>query len=487
MEEKQDLLRVGQRGDYEKYVVMPSSVVDAVEGAQSEFITHYDGDSDKMFSEAEDEDHGQTISIGGKQYEYVPWGGDNTLPYDVQTKIGRNMVTAQCQNFNTLTCYGQGLQFFERATASSTPASRKPRRASDPEIRNFCMRNAIHLQFWEQATDMKYFFFSVMVLTLSRDGKKIVQLRHKDACHCRFAPRDRKTGRSPYVIVANWRKGVPERAKVFPLLDDTDPLGDLLVRLGREPDPETGLTKATTSDRSFAIVCRVPTIGNPLYPVPYYFSIFLDAWYDIYRLIGTGKRFMIKNTAAPRIQIEIHKNYWNNVCNEEGITDPEKRKERIKRERENITDFCTKPENAGKAWITSYDTVIDGKEIRMVRIYTLGSDSKKEGGDWADDLVEASNALCFAMGVHPNMVGATPGKSQMNNSGSDKRELFNLKQSLEKAWHDVMEVPYHVMLHFNGWDERYDIDVPMIEMTTLDKNKEFDLKTDSHESGNNQG
>ena len=99
---------------------------------------------------------------------------------------------------------------------------------------------------------------------------------------------------------------------------------------------------------------------------------------------------------------------------------------------------------------------------------------------------EAANSLCFAMGVHPNMVGATPGKSQMNNSGSDKRELFNLKQAIEKPWHDVMEVPYHVLMHFNGWDEKFDIKVPMIEMTTLDKDKEFDIRKDSHEPGNNK-
>ena len=482
--EKQDLLKVGQSGDYDRYEVMPSSVVDAVEGLQSEFITHYGRDSDGGFADAEDEDITQTIGIGGRQYEYVPWGGDNMLPYHVQTLIGKNMVTSQCQQFNTLTCYGQGLQFFERAAVSNASSSGKPRRASDPEIRDFCMRNAIHLQFWEQATDMKYYFFSVLTITLSRDGTKIVQLRHQDACHCRFTSRKNKKGRSEYVIVANWRKGTPERARVYPLLDEVDPLGDLMVRLGKEPDPETGLTNARTSDRSFAIVCRVPTIGHQIYPMPYYFSVFLDAWYDIYRLIGTGKRFLIKNTASPRWQVEIHKNYWNNVCNEEGITDPEKRKERIKRERMNITEFLTKPENAGKTWITSYDTVIDGKETRMVRIYPLGVD-KKEGGDWADDMQEASNALCFAMGVHPNMVGATPGKSQMNNSGSDKRELFNLKQSIEKPWHDVMEVPYHVMLHFNGWDERYDIQVPMIEMTTLDKNKEINVKHDDNGTGNN--
>ena len=256
MEEKLDLLRVGQEGDYERYEVMPSTVVDAVEGVQTEFITRYGHDSDGGFADAEDDDRRQTISIGGRQYEYVPWGGDNMLPYHVQVLIGKNMVTSQCQQFNSLTCYGHGLQFFNRGTED---------RASNPEIRNFCLRNALHLQFWEQATDMKYYFFSVLVITLSRDGSKIVQLRHQ------------------------------------------------------------GKRSAGTADHSFAVVCKVPTVGHQIYPMPYYYSIFLDAWYDIYRLIGTGKRYMIKNTAAPRWQVEIHRNYWNNVCNEEGITDPEKR------------------------------------------------------------------------------------------------------------------------------------------------------------------
>ena len=126
MEEKQDLLKVGQKGDYEVYEMAPCSVVDAVEGVQSEIISHYDKDTDSMFADAEDDEITETISIGGRLYEYVPWGGDNMLPYHVQTLIGKNMVTSQCQQFNTLTCYGQGLQFFNRGTKE---------RASDPEIR----------------------------------------------------------------------------------------------------------------------------------------------------------------------------------------------------------------------------------------------------------------------------------------------------------------------------------------------------------------
>ena len=311
-------------------------------------------------------------------------------------------------------------------------------------------------------------------------------MRHEDACHCRFSPRNKK-GSSEYVIIANWRKANPKKARVLPLLDEVDPLGDLMVRLGREPDPETGKRTAGTADRHFAVVCRVPTVGHQIYPMPYYYSIFLDAWYDIYRLIGTGKRYMIKNTSAPRIQVEVHRTYWDNVCREENITDKVKRAKRIKLERRRITEFCTKPENAGKAWVTSYDSLPDGKgEKRMVRVYNLMEGKSKEGGDWIDDMGEASNSLCFSMGVHPNMVGATPGKSQMNNSGSDKRELFTLKQALEKMFHDVMEVPFHVIMHFNGWDEKFSIDVPMIQLTTLDENKDAKEVTQKpDDDGNN--
>ena len=51
--------------------------------------------------------------------------------------------------------------------------------------------------------------------------------------------------------------------------------------------------------------------------------------------------------------------------------------------------------------------------------------------------------------IHPNLVGATPGKGQQNNSGSDKRELFTLKQSLEIAYHDLMKQPLETVAAFN--------------------------------------
>ncbi len=472
-------IHTGQSGEWERYRVVPSGVVSTL--ARNSVNTEYGDDTSSVFDGDEMGDStGRSVMTGkdGRQkYTYIPFGADDQLPFEIMRRIGSNMVASQCQSFNILACYGQGVRFVDREDHADV---------SDPEILDFCLRNSLHETFLEQATDMKYFFFTVTVVILSRDARRIVQVRHKESCYCRFEKAD-ASGRIGHVFYANWRNQSPdpEDVEVIPLLDVHDPLGDLRVRLGQEPDPLTGVRRkfvdahAATRDRKFAILSRMPTPGLQYYPVPYYASMFRDSWFDIYRLIGIGKRFMIKNTSAPRVQIEVHYDYWNNVCDIENITDEAERVKRKEREKQNIVDFVTGPENAGKALVSGYYVDPNGKENRMVRIFNL-SDGGKQGGDWSDDMSEASNALCFALGVHPNLVGATPGKSQMNNSGSDKRELFTLKQRLEKAFHDVMCKPYHVISHFNGWNDRVTVDVPIIELTTLDENKDSKVVTNSN-------
>jgi len=472
------MVPVGTKGEYDVFSIAPCSIEDAMQ-LEAEVTTHYQHDTEGIY-ESMDDINTTFVRVGNRWYEYVDFGKDNLAPYRNQQLIEANMVMSGCQLFNIQSCYGQGIHFLDRETGEMT---------KDKEIRDFCLRNAIHHQWLRMATDIKYNFFSVMVIYLSRDHSKIVQIRMRNACDCRFTKRN-EFGQIEHVLVGDFRSGRSQTIEAIPLLDEIDPLGDLEYRLGKAPHIYTSEKIAEPPMGScckFAILCLVPTPGYRYYPIPYYTSIYRDAWYDIYRLIGIGKRYMIKNTSAPRIQVEVHRTYWDNVCREENITDKVKRAERIKEERRKITEFCTKPENAGKAWVTSYDSLPDGKgERRMVRVYNLMEGKSKEGGDWIDDMGEASNSLCFSMGVHPNMVGATPGKSQMNNSGSDKRELFTLKQALEKMFHDVMEVPFHVIMHYNGWDEKFSINVPMIQLTTLDKNKDAEEKTvNTDDNGNN--
>lgn len=404
------------------------------------------------------------IEIGKKSYTYIPFGEDDMLPYEIIRRIGESSVMAQNKLFNVLTCYGMGLQYNDVETKLPS---------KDKEVNLFRMHNSMSRFFLEQITDMKYFFFCVSAIILNKKGDKIVGIRHKEACYCRFT--QSKNGRSEYVLYANWRNSVtPDNVEVLPLLDELDPLGDLQKRMGL--DGQNGKVKSRQStepackERVFAIVTRFPTPGCQYYPVPYYSAIFRDKWYDISRLIAIGKMAKLKNHAAIPYLVEIHNDYWRGIFKEEHITDPEKQKQRKLAEKEKIRSFISGIENSGKLWIAGYYTTPDGKEVKMVRITRI--DTSKDGGDYSDDIAESNNMQCYADNIHPNLVGATPGKSQTNNSGSDKRELFTLKQSIEKAFHDLMETVHWVVIYFNHWEEKVYIDVPLIMLTTLDENKD---------------
>ena len=460
-----DLVKIGQNGEFGRYVIVPAVEIGGGDFKASTVNEQYGSDTATVFDEDTVFDvNFKPLEIKGKSYNYIPYGDDDDMPGKIRRLIGDNMVTAQGMAFDILACYGQGLRFVNRDDISKT--------ADDEEIRKFCLRNSIHECYMEQATDMKYYYFTVTEIILSGDMNKIVKIRHLESCYCRFE--QARNGRIEHVFYGDFG-GNTSLTKVvaIPLLDLYDPLGDLLVRLGREPDPKTGKMLKTTNEHKFAIACRMPTPGFRYYPLPYYLSIFRDHWYDIYKLIGLGKKYLIKNTSAPRVQIEVHDEYWQRVCQAENIIDPEKQVERIKEERQKIINFVCGPENAGKAILTHYYVDPNGKECRMVRIYDL-TEGRKQGGDWSDDMSEASNALCFALGVHPNLIGATPGKSQMNNSGSDKRELYTIAQALQKPYHDLLFTVHNLIIRFNDWKGAYP-DCPFIMLTTLDE--KADAKT----------
>lgn len=399
---------------------------------------------------------------------YVNFGEDNQLPFKIIKMIGQDEVMSQNKLFNVITCYGAGLKYMDVDTKQPT---------THPEIKSWLVRNSLPLFQLEQATDMKYFFFCVSVIILSKDGKKINRLIHKEACYCRFEKA--RYGKINHVIYANFRDKAslsPDDYEVIRLLDPRDPLGDLMVLMGREPGRD-GQTRVRTKDKKFAILVRFPTPGFQYYPVPYYTSIFRGDWYDIKRLIGKGKKAKLRNHASVKYQVEVHKDYWRNICDEEHITDPLKKQERIKKEKENIKNFVSGIENSGKVWITGYYVNPNGQEVRMVRINVI--ETGKEGGDWSEDIQEASNITCYGDNIHPNLVGATPGKGQSNNSGSDKRELFTLKQALEIPFHDLMNIPHNIVIEYNGWGEKVYPDIPMVLLTTLDQNTDAKQKTAS--------
>lgn len=381
-----------------------------------------------------------------KDLSFMPWGGDNLMPFYIIDLIEKDETLATCQLFNAEVCYGSGLQYCT-AKASANVAQ---------EVEDFLLDNDLASYFLGVCQDFKHFGFAVSVLILNEDGTKVVRLLRKEACYCRFAPAD-EDGRIPQILYANWRKSVcsRENIEVIELLDPTSPWRDLQRKLAMPG-----------KHRKFAFVSRVPTPDSTYYPIPHYAALFRGKWYNIKQLIGIAKEAKLKNSAPIKYHIEVGAKYWESIFRAEGITDRRKQQQRIVEEKQSILDFLTGAENSGKAWFSTFYITPDGKEQHDVVIHKI--DDSKEGGDWETDIQEAINMICFTMRVHSNLVGSVPGKAQSNNSGSDKRELYTIAQALQKPYHDLLFTVHRIIIRLNGWKGVHP-EIPFIQLTTLDE------------------
>ena len=80
--------------------------------------------------------------------------------------------------------------------------------------------------------------------------------------------------------------------------------------------------------------------------------------------------------------------------------------------------------------------------------------------------------VCFTMRVHSNLVGSVPGKSQSNNSGSDKRELYTIAQAMQQPYRDIIARVHRLIIRFNGWQGVH-VEFPFIQLTTLDEHQDM--------------
>ena len=323
------------------------------------------------------------------------------------------------------------------------------------QVSDFTLDNDLASYFLCVCQDFKHFGFCVSVIILNEDASRIVRIVRKQACYVRFALAD-KSGVIPYILYGNWRNTVsPEDIERIELLNPQSPFTDLQNR--------------SKKIKKFAVISRIPTPDNTYYPIPYYAALFKGKWFNIKQLIGIAKEAKLRNSAPIKYHIEIANSFWNNIFKVEGITDRVKQQERVNDEKDNIINFLTGMENSGKVLFSTFYVSPNGEEQHDVVINKIETD--KEGGDWATDIVEAINMMCFTMRVHSNLVGSVPGKSQTNNSGSDKRELYTIAQALQKPYHDLLFSVHRLIIRFNKWTA-VKPDCPFIQLTTLDENKD---------------
>lgn len=156
---------------------------------------------------------------------YIPWGGDNQMPFDLLALVEKDETLATCQCFNAEVCYGSGLQYCVAGASAHTQR----------EVEDFTLDNDLAAYFLGILQDFKHFGFAVSVLILNEDGSRIVRLLRKEACYCRFTPAD-SHGRISKILYANWRKAISSRSdiKEIDLLDTSAECMETMSELFRQ-------------------------------------------------------------------------------------------------------------------------------------------------------------------------------------------------------------------------------------------------------------
>lgn len=407
--------------------------------------------------------------------QYVTWGADDMLPYNLLDLIEKDETLSTCQIFNAEVCYGSGLKYCTEAAPEAVKS----------EVEDFLLDNPMPDYFLGVCQDFKHYNFSISVIILNDDGDKIVELHRKPACYCRFCPADEKTGKITKVLFAPFRNlAQSDTVEEIELLDPRSPWKDLQQRMGLRATRENGAGTTKTKTRKFAILSRFPGVDSMYYPIPHYAALFKGSWYNIKRLIGEAKMSKLKNAAPIKYVIEVSPRYWDNLFSNQHIVDAKKQEELINAKKQEMLEFLTNVENTGSVLFTPKSISLDGKgETADITVTSIDSKTK-EGGDWESDIAEAVNMMCFTMRVHSNLVGSVPGKAQTNNSGSDKRELYTIAQALQKPYHDILFLVHEIIIRFNKWKGVH-VDCPFIQLTTLDEHADAkEVSTNNNDKKN---
>lgn len=398
-------------------------------------------------------------------YEIEPWGDDNIQPKTVMDNIGKSEVIGANLEFNVLVGYGRGVVPMKRIIENKKVVGYEEI-IDDDKILNFCINNDINGYFLEQMMDLKTFYNVFPEIIVSKDKSEIVQIRSKEAVFSRWGKMDTKLNRiTKHYYSSKWHDN-PGKSNidVTDVLDRFAPLIDLQERL----------KSGKYSNLRFIIPINFPSPGRSYYQLAPWWSLFQSGWYDFSIMVPAAKKALMQNRFSVKYIIYLSPKYFKQLFKDEGIdpSDEEATKTRIDQEHQRFSDFLTGAENSGRGIVALKDIVqstAGAKEEKYIEIETINMG--QEGGEYIDDSEEVSNIISYVMGVHSSLIGSTPGKNKGSFSGTDKRELFMMKQALMKPFRDRLLRPLELVKQFNKWDGNMVWAIPDIEFTTLDQNK----------------
>jgi hypothetical protein len=408
-----------------------------------------------------------------KNIKYIPWGDDNLYPQNTVDTTEKSPVAMMLIDFKTDLSFGSGVKLGHYVDGELKEYTQEEILASDElkAVQDWINDNNLNSEFAEICMDEVWWDQADVELILSGDRKTIAQVNSKDKVFSRWSEMNGDGKIEWHLYSSKWAETVDASNTVFTkCLDFKKPGHDLKVKMGLRPN-ENGEFKPDSEAR-YIYPIRHASPGRKYYPFASWHSIIKSGWMDFANAIPVFKKALMTNSLTVKYHIEISMDYFPRIFNELGLSKIEEREARRNLEYQQIQDFLTGAENTGKPWISYYKVTPDGKvEIHDIKITKIDN---KIGGEYLEDSQEASAMTYNAFGVHPNLTGVIPSKNSSNLSGSDKRELLRIAQTLQVRKRQKKLELLNLIREVNGWPDYLILYISDIILTTLDQGKEVE-------------
>lgn len=393
-------------------------------------------------------------------FKIAPWGEDNLLPNHILENVEKNDVVSANLKFNRDVCYGLGPKLVKVLDRNSDGSPRSWEEVTSGKEFDFFEQNDIPMFVMQQLTDMLHYYNAFPEFSFGKDSF-ISTVRHREAVFSRWSIQNAKGQINYHYYCSDWKDNATRKTVIETrVLDEFDPLREL------------EMYRAKKERLIFPVY--MPSPGRPYYSRPEWYSIFRSGWYDHSCLVPKLKKAILKNQLGVKYIIYISPKYFDELCKKEGIdrNDRQKYQERVNKEVKAFEEFLSGADNANKAILATKEllaTASGSMESKWIEIEPIDNDLK--GGEYIDDTESTANIICYAMGVHSALIGATPGKNANTIAGSNARELYMIKQALMRPIVDRVMRTLKVVKMFNKWDKDIMITIPEYIFTTLDQNK----------------
>ena len=342
------------------------------------------------------------------------------------------------------------------------------------EVDTFIENNNLLLHYMKCMTDDAHMdiYFPTIGLSIGRVGEewnpKIVKIGHLPAVCTRMEEMDEKL-RINYVYYSEkWRQDTTAKLEArdvvaYPTLMPDNMLPELRRQVRK--NQASSLRRRPTW---FCCPNYYPSMLKPYYPQPAWWSIFPSKVYEYASTLITDKAVARQNATMWGKMIFINNEYLRAMFDEKGADTPEE-KEAIRNQiYADVNSFLQRRENNGKTIFLDMFVGTDGKTMQHA-VEIVDVPQVASGADTKDELEEISSIIFFAIGVHPALIGAVPGKSG-SSGGTFQRELHLLKQSQVSPRQRIYLRWLQNIHAFNKWDKKGIWVVREPVLTTLDRN-----------------